>query len=52
MIASEAVRQAALPKRFSSRVTAVGRHVSPRGARMPRVCNSAAMPGTLVTPER
>ena len=39
-------------RRLSSRATAVGCHVSPRGARMPRDCNSSAMPRTVVIPER
>jgi hypothetical protein len=40
------------PKRLSSRATAVGCHTSPRGARIPLLCSSAAMPRTLVIPVR
>ena len=38
--------------RLSSRETAVGCHVSPRGALMPRTCSSSAILRTLVIPER
>src|ERR1700726_4425309 len=42
----------AAPSRMSSRDTAVGCHVSPRGALMPFACSSSAMPRTVVIPER
>ena len=43
---------AELLSRLSSLATAVGCHLSPRGARMPRLYSSSPIPRTVVIPER